>query len=62
MAPNFTPQELCELKMRFNDVSINETLKNESIVHTLSSGRIVYGSVNENLVLQVKSVQDFLCG
>jgi len=62
MTPNFTPQELCELKLRFNDISINESLQNESIVHTLSTGRIVYGSVNENQVLQVKSVQNYLCG
>ena len=62
MTPNFTPQELCELKLRFNDISINESLQNESIVHTLSTGRIVYGSVNENQVLQVKSVQNYICG
>ena len=62
MTPNFTSQELCELKLRFNDIKINEALQNDSIVHTLSSGRIIYGYVNENQVLQVKSVQDYLCG
>lgn len=62
MTPNFTQQELCELKLRFNNIMVNETLQHESVVHTLSTGRIVYGCVDENLVLQVKSVSNFLCG
>jgi len=62
MIPEFTQQELTELKLRFNDVRVNETLQNASIVHTLSSGRMIYGYVNENQVLQVKSVQNYLCG
>lgn len=62
MTPNFTEQELKELKIRFNDVIVDDSLVSSSIVHTLSSGRIVKGNITENQVLQVKSVSSYLCG
>lgn len=62
MTPNFTEQELKELKIRFNDVIVDDSLVSASIVHTLSSGRIVKGNITENQVLQVKSVSSYLCG
>lgn len=62
MIPAFTQQELTELNMRFNSITVNESLESESIVHTLSSGRIIKGSVDENLGLQVKSITNFLVG
>jgi flagella basal body P-ring formation protein FlgA len=62
MIPEFTAQELQELKSRFNNIVVNESVENEVIVHTLSSGRIVKGVVTMEGVLQVKSVSNFLCG
>jgi|LakMenEpi03Aug12_release.lakeMendotaPanAssembly.Ray.scaffolds.fasta_scaffold3082859_2 hypothetical protein len=62
MIPEFTAQELQELKSRFNSIVVNESVENEVIVHTLSSGRIVKGVVTMEGVLQVKSVSNFLCG
>jgi hypothetical protein len=62
MIPNFTAQELQELKSRFNNIVLNENVQNEVIVHTLSSGRIIKGVVTVEGVLQVKSVSNFLCG
>jgi hypothetical protein len=62
MTPNFTEQELKELKIRFNDIVVDDSLVSESIVHTLSTGRIVKGNITENQVLQVKSVSSYLCG
>ena len=62
MIPAFTQQELTELNMRFNSITVNESLESESIVHTLSSGRIIKGSIDENLGLQVKSITNFLVG
>ena len=62
MIPAFTQQELTELNSRFNSITVNESLESESIVHTLSSGRIIKGSVDENLGLQVKSITNFLVG
>lgn len=61
MSVQLTEQELKELKNRFNNIVVNETVDNEVIVHTLSNGKIVKGVVVEN-VLQVKSVSEFLCG
>ena len=60
MIPAFTQQELTELNMRFNSITVNESLESESIVHTLSSGRIIKGSVDENRCLQIKAVTNFL--
>ena len=60
MIPAFTQQELTELNMRFNSITVNEALESESIVHTLSSGRIIKGSVDENRCLQIKAVTNFL--
>jgi flagella basal body P-ring formation protein FlgA len=62
MIPAFTAQELQELKSRFDSIVVNESVENEVIVHTLSSGRIVKGVVTMEGVLQVKSVSNFLCG
>ena len=62
MTPNFTEQELKELKIRFNDIIVDDSLVSESIVHILSTGRIVKGNITENQVLQVKSVSSYLCG
>lgn len=60
MIPTFTQQELTELNSRFNNITVNEALEYESIVHTLSSGRIIKGSVDENCGLQIKSITNFL--
>lgn len=62
MIPNFTAQELQELKSRFNNIVLNENVQNEVIVHTLSSGKIIKGVVTVEGILQVKSVANFLCG
>lgn len=62
MIPTFTQQELIELNSRFNSITVNESLESESIVHTLSSGRIIKGSVDENRCLQIKAVTNFLVG
>lgn len=62
MSVILTPSETNELKLRFNNVIINESVDNKSIVHTLSSGRIVYGHVNENQEVVVNSVTEYLCG
>ena len=62
MIPAFTQQELTELKLRFNSITVNESLESEYIVHTLSSGRIIKGSVDENRCLQIKAVTNFLVG
>ena len=62
MSVQLTEQELKELKSRFNNIVVNETVDNEVIVHTLSNGKIVKGVVNSENVLQVKSVSEFLCG
>ena len=51
-----------ELQSRFSIVLVNESISNETIIHTLSTGRIVKGTISENSVLQVKSVSDYLCG
>ena len=60
--PTFTEQELKELKQRFNSIIVNESVENEVIVHTLSSGRIIKGVVSAEGVLSVKSISNFLCG
>ena len=62
MIPTFTQQELAELKLRFNNIEINESLSIESDIITLSSGRVVTGNITENGVLQVKNITNFLCG
>ena len=50
-----------ELKGRFSTVMINETISNDSIVCTLSTGKVVNGVVTENGV-QIKSVSELLFG
>jgi hypothetical protein len=59
---NLTEQEMKELKSRFSSFVVNENIENDIIVHTLSSGKIVKGSVTVEGVLQIKSVSNFLCG
>jgi flagella basal body P-ring formation protein FlgA len=62
MLQTLTQQELTELKMRFNGITVNESLQYDSIVHTLSSGRIIKGTVDENRCLQIKAITNFLVG
>lgn len=57
-----TGKELDELKDRFYaGVQINEARSSDQIIHTLSSGRIVKGVV-ENGVLVVTGVFEYLIG
>jgi len=62
MSVKLTENEMQELQNRFSIVLVNESISNDIIIHTLSTGRIVKGSISENNVLQVKSVSDYLCG
>jgi hypothetical protein len=62
MSVKLTENEMKELQSRFSIVLVNESISNETIIHTLSTGRIVKGTISENSVLQVKSVSDYLCG
>lgn len=59
---NLTEAEKLELKNRFSTFVINESVENEQIVHTLSSGKIVKGNITAEGVLEIKSVTNFLCG
>jgi len=61
MSVNLTPKEMEELQGRFSTVMINETISNDTIVYTLSTGKVVNGVVTENGV-QVKSVSELLFG
>jgi hypothetical protein len=61
MSVNLTPKEMSELQGRFSTVMINETISNDTIVYTLSTGKVVNGVVTENGV-QVKSVSELLFG
>jgi hypothetical protein len=61
MSVNLTPKEMTELQGRFSTVMINETISNDTIVYTLSTGKVVNGVVTENGV-QVKSVSELLFG
>jgi hypothetical protein len=61
MSVNLTPKEMSELQGRFSTVMINETISNDTIVYTLSTGKDVNGVVTENGV-QVKSVSELLFG
>lgn len=61
MSVNLTEQEIKELKTRFSGFVINESIANDTIIHTLSSGRVVYGNVTVEGVLEIKSVTNFLC-
>lgn len=62
MSVTLNEQEIKELKSRFNSFVLDESVQGEQIVHTLSTGRIVYGSVNSEGVLQIKSVTNYLRG
>lgn len=62
MSVKLTENEMQELQNRFSIVLVNESISDDIIIHTLSTGRIVKGSISENNVLQVKSVSDYLCG
>ena len=59
MSVNLTPKEMEELKGRFSSVMINETISNDTIVYTLSTGKVVNGSIVEGGV-QIKSVSELL--
>jgi hypothetical protein len=61
MSVNLTPKEMEELQGRFSTVMINETISNDTIVYTLSTGKVVNGVVTESGV-QVKSVSELLFG
>lgn len=61
MSVNLTEQEIKELKSRFSSFVINENVQSDTIIHTLSTGRIVKGNVTVEGVLQIKSVTNFLC-
>jgi hypothetical protein len=61
MSVNLTPKEMSELQGRFSTVMINETISNDTIVYTLSTGKVVNGVVTENGV-QIKSVSELLFG
>ena len=61
MSVNLTPKEMAELQYRFSTVMINETISNDTVVHTLSTGKVVNGVVTENGV-QIKSVSELLFG
>lgn len=62
MSVNLTENEMKELQSRFSIVLVNESVKNEQIVHTLTSGKIVKGNVTAEGILQIKSITSFLCG
>ena len=61
MSVNLTPKEMEELKGRFSTVTINESIANDTIVYTLSTGKVVNGVVSEGGV-QIKSVSELLFG
>ena len=61
MSVNLTPKEMEELRGRFSTVMINETISNDTIVYTLTTGKVVNGVVAENGV-QIKSVSELLFG
>lgn len=61
MSVNLTPKEMEELRGRFSTVMINETIIHDTIVYTLSTGKVVNGVVTENGV-QIKSVSELLFG
>ena len=62
MSVNLTPKEMEELKGRFSTVMINETISNDSIVCTLSTGKVVNGVVVTENGVQIKSVSELLFG
>lgn len=61
MSVNLTQKEMEELNNRFSTVTINESLDFDTVVYTLSTGRVVKGVLSENGV-QVKSVSELLFG
>jgi hypothetical protein len=61
MSVNLTPKEISELQGRFSTVMINETISNDTIVYTLSTGKVINGVITENGV-QIKSVSELLFG
>jgi hypothetical protein len=61
MSVNLTPKEMSELQGRFSTVMINETISNDTIVYTLSTGKVINGVITENGV-QIKSVSELLFG
>jgi hypothetical protein len=61
MSVNLTPKEMSELQGRFSTVMINETISNDTIVCTLSTGKVINGVITENGV-QIKSVSELLFG